>query len=199
MDAVIRLVLMIFIGGFIGYITNKVAIKMLFRPYEERRILFFKVQGVLPKRKDFIAESIGLKIEEAFLSKSDIFDSLLSQEMKDKFKATLKEELGSKIHQFIPAMFRNMLGGEVKNMINRFIDQEGDEIIETLVKKLEEHGMESLDIQAIVKEKLDAMDLKQFEALVYDVVKNELRHIELVGLILGMVIGLVQFGVTYLT
>lgn len=187
---------MIFIGGFIGYSTNKVAIKMLFRPYEEKRFLFFKIQGVLPKRKQEISESIGIKIEEAFLSKDDVFNALLSDEMKAKFKQSLKEELNTKIYDFIPAMFRSMLGGEVKNMINRFIDAEGDAIIENLVKKIETHGMEALDIQGIVKEKMDAMDLRSFEKLVYDVVRSELRHIELVGLILGMVIGLAQFGFT---
>ena len=196
MDLLIRLILMIFIGGFIGYSTNKVAIKMLFRPYEEKRFLFFKIQGVLPKRKQEISESIGIKIEEAFLSKDDVFNALLSDDMKAKFKQSLKEELSTKIYDFIPAMFRSMLGGEVKNMINRFIDAEGDAIIENLVKKIETHGMEALDIQGIVKDKMDAMDLRSFEKLVYDVVRSELRHIELVGLILGMVIGLAQFGFT---
>lgn len=196
MDNILRLILMIFIGGFIGYSTNKVAIKMLFRPYEEKRFLFFKIQGVLPKRKQEISESIGIKIEEAFLSKDDVFNALLSDDMKAKFKQSLKEELSTKIYDFIPAMFRSMLGGEVKTMINRFIDAEGDAIIENLVKKIETHGMEALDIQGIVKEKMDAMDLRSFEKLVYDVVRSELRHIELVGLILGMFIGLVQFGFT---
>ena len=43
------------IGGLIGYCTNFLAIRMLFRPREEKRIGNFKVPftpGVIPRRKD---------------------------------------------------------------------------------------------------------------------------------------------------
>ncbi len=42
------------IGGIIGYLTNWIAIKMLFRPYEEKRIFGMKVPftpGLIPKEK----------------------------------------------------------------------------------------------------------------------------------------------------
>ena len=40
----------------IGWITNYIAIKMLFRPYKEMNFLFFKIQGLIPKRRSEIAE-----------------------------------------------------------------------------------------------------------------------------------------------
>ena len=56
--------LMIIIGALIGWITNYFAIKMLFRPLKEINILGFKVQGLIPKRKMEMAESIADTIQE---------------------------------------------------------------------------------------------------------------------------------------
>ena len=79
-DELIRLVLLIIIGGFIGYITNKVAIKMLFRPVNPIRIGFFTLQGVFPKRKDQMAISLADTIEQELLSKEVLMDKLLNPE-----------------------------------------------------------------------------------------------------------------------
>ena len=69
MDDIIRLLLLIAIGGFIGYITNKIAIKMLFRPVNPVKLGFITVQGVFPKRKDQMAISLADTIEQELLSK----------------------------------------------------------------------------------------------------------------------------------
>ena len=47
----VKMFLIVGIGAMIGWITNYLAIKMLFRPYKEINILGLKIQGLLPKRK----------------------------------------------------------------------------------------------------------------------------------------------------
>lgn len=55
---IIKLFLIVGIGAMIGWITNYIAIKMLFRPYKEMNFLFFKIQGLIPKRRSEIAISL---------------------------------------------------------------------------------------------------------------------------------------------
>jgi len=58
------------LGAFIGYITNWLAIKMLFRPFEEKYIFGFKIPftpGLIPRRRKEIAESIATTVEEHIL------------------------------------------------------------------------------------------------------------------------------------
>ncbi|MFH5882444.1 MAG: DUF445 domain-containing protein [Candidatus Izemoplasmataceae bacterium] len=193
MENVIRLLTMIFIGGLIGYSTNKIAVKMLFRPINQKRFLFFKFQGLLPKRKSTIAKSMGEVIEQAFLSKDDIFDAFMNEETSREFKAVLKERLTQKISAIVPSMFRSMLGPNLDTMIKTFIDTEGDALIHELFDNIKNKGIEKLNIPMLVEEKVEAMDLITFEKLVLEIVSKELRHIELVGLFLGMAIGAVQF------
>ncbi|MFW5864634.1 MAG: DUF445 domain-containing protein [Candidatus Izemoplasmataceae bacterium] len=193
MEEILRLISMIIIGGFIGYLTNKIAVKMLFRPIQPKRVLMFRFQGLLPKRKSTIAKSMGRVIEQEFLTKDDIVETFLNEETKSSFKALLKVRLTEKINALIPPMFKSMLGSNLDSMIKNFIEKDGEELIHEVFDHLRNHGIEKLDIPALVEEKVDAMDIIEFEKLVYDIVDKELKHIEIVGLFLGMFIGLAQY------
>ena len=65
-----QLLIMIFISATIGWITNWVAIKMLFRPHKEINFGLFKIQGLIPKRKK-IKELIKKNMKFTFLFKKD--------------------------------------------------------------------------------------------------------------------------------
>ncbi len=193
MEPYLQLITMTLIGGLIGFTTNKIAVRMLFRPIQPRKILFFKVQGLLPKRKSLIAASMGKTIEAELLSKDDIFNSFMTPTSMEKFKDILKRELAKKLSSVVPSMFRSMLGPNLDTMIHQFIDTEGDRLIKSLFDHIKDEGLTNLDIPKLVEERVDAMDFLKFESLVLNVVRKELRHIEYVGLFLGLMIGFVQF------
>lgn len=73
------------IGGIIGYCTNWLAIKMLFRPYNEIKIggkVLPFTPGIIPRRKDKLARAIGERVHETMFTQSDIEDFFLSENMK---------------------------------------------------------------------------------------------------------------------
>lgn len=82
------------VGGVIGYITNALAIKMLFRPYEAKYIFGCKIPftpGIIPKEKGRIAASIGTAISENLMSKEVLEKNLLSGEMIGKLRGSIEE------------------------------------------------------------------------------------------------------------
>lgn len=75
------------IGAVIGYITNDIAIRMLFRPRTAKYLLGVKIPftpGLIPKEKSRIAASIGSAISKNLMNKETLEKTLLSQEMLDK-------------------------------------------------------------------------------------------------------------------
>ena len=63
------------IGGLIGYITNHIAIRMLFRPLKPVMLGRFRVPftpGIVPKRKDMLAGILGNAIVEQFFNADDL-------------------------------------------------------------------------------------------------------------------------------
>ena len=60
------------VGAVIGYITNDIAIRMLFRPHQAKYIFGIHVPftpGIIPKERGRIAESIGTAISVNLMNK----------------------------------------------------------------------------------------------------------------------------------
>lgn len=193
---ILRFFIMVLIGGLIGWITNKVAIKMLFRPVNPVKILFFTFQGVFPKRKDIMAISLADTIEKELLSKEVIFDKILNEENIEEIKKDILDTLLEKLVEKIPSMIRMFLGNDVDKMLKDFLDKEGDEIFNELIIKFKETGLENLNIREIVIERINALDFIEFEKIIFGLMSRELKHIEVIGLILGSLIGVIQYVIT---
>lgn len=59
------------VGGVIGYVTNDIAIRMLFRPHTAKHIMGWRVPftpGIIPKEKERIAEAVGTVISDNLMS-----------------------------------------------------------------------------------------------------------------------------------
>ena len=75
------------LGALIGYTTNYIAVKMLFRPYKPWKIGSFTLPfapGIVPKRKDALARAIGSAVGHHLFTGDDLKDLLLSGKTKDK-------------------------------------------------------------------------------------------------------------------
>lgn len=84
-----KFLLAILLGAIIGYITNDVAIWMLFHPHEKKWIL----HGVIPKNQSRLAEAIGDMVAQNLLDTETLKASLLTDETFGKIRLGLAEAL----------------------------------------------------------------------------------------------------------
>lgn len=82
------------IGALIGYCTNYIAVKMLFRPRKpvflgKKRLPF--TPGIIPKRKDDLARALGKAVGDNLLTSNDLMQAVSG----DKIKDTVTEEIWS--------------------------------------------------------------------------------------------------------
>lgn len=78
------------IGAVIGYITNDIAIRMLFRPHQAKYIFGVHVPftpGIIPKERGRIAASVGAAISENLMNKEVLEKYLLSEDMIAKVQS----------------------------------------------------------------------------------------------------------------
>lgn len=188
------IVFLVAIGAAIGWMTNVMAIKMLFRPIDPIRIPLFgwKLQGLMPKRKAEIARSIGEAVEQELVSIEEIMDRVIEESDKTKFiemiKARVMEVAARKMPSLIPSAMRGML----LSYLGDVIDEEGEAMITTLSEQVVHHAVEKVSLADIIEEKIMSYPFGQVEAIVLRVAKKELKHIEWLGGVLGGTIGLVQ-------
>lgn len=174
----IRLIIMAIIGAAIGWLTNKIALLSLFRPYKPIKIpLFGNAQGLLPKRQGEIAVSVGQMVANDLVNVDDIVTEINAKKKKSAY-SRIAESLSHSIAEKIPA-----LGKIVPPNIKT-----------TIAKSF----LQRVDIARIVEDKINDMKIEELEEMVMGIMKKEFRHIELLGGVLGFVIGLCQGLITLL-
>lgn len=89
------------LGGVIGYITNDIAIRMLFRPHKAKYIMGVHIPftpGIIPKEKGRIADAIGGVISENLMNKDVLERYLLSDDMVGNVRSAVEEFIETQKH-----------------------------------------------------------------------------------------------------
>ncbi|WP_425448179.1 DUF445 domain-containing protein [Dethiothermospora halolimnae] len=191
---VIKMIILAVIGALIGWLTNILAIKLIFRPLLPVRIpiIGIKFQGLIPKRREEIALSIGEVIETELLSINDIINKLIEEENISEIKELIKEKIGDVVEKKLPSIIPSAFKGSIFKYINQMIDDEGDRILKDMAEKMINKATDKISLSKIVEDKINEFELEKMEEIVMSIAKRELKHIEVLGGILGFLIGVVQ-------
>jgi len=129
------------LGAFIGYLTNRVAIKMLFRPLKAWKFGIFRVPmtpGVIPSKRHELAENMGEVVGDHLLTsreignglQHDFFQKHLFNIIQQRVDGVLTKNLGA-LPSIIPQKFQVYLDigskaatYQVKKELQRFIRSE---------------------------------------------------------------------------
>lgn len=197
MDSVLLWVTLPVVAALIGWFTNFLAVRMIFRPYREFRILGIRIQGLLPKRKSEFAKSIGETVEQHLISTEDIGkmlqDPVVAAKLKESIEARIENFVARKLGGGNP-MIQAFLSGPMLVSIKSKLLLEVEELLADGVKMIAGHLDENLDMRGIVEDKILSFEMKKLEEIVLQVAKKELVAIEILGAFLGFVVGLIQLG-----
>ena len=145
------------VGAVIGYFTNDVAIRMLFKPHQAKYFMGIHIPftpGIIPKEKVRIASSIGKAVSENLMNREVLEKSLLSDEMLEKMNDAIDEFVATQrnnnetIEQFashylsaedIAAMRENTSTSIVKMIADKLQDSQ---LGESIAHMATEHVME---------------------------------------------------------
>lgn len=187
------------VGALIGWVTNVLAIKLLFRPYRAWRVplIGYQVQGLLPRRREEIARTIGAAIEEEILSSETLLERFLTPERKEEIAAAIVAAISEKVQAKLPPFIPPYLASLLVEYIRTETEKEAAAMVEGLTVRLTAAASEEIKIGRLVEEKLAELDLAGMERLVLRVAARELRHIEILGGVLGLIIGFGQASFVY--
>ncbi|SDJ89160.1 DUF445 domain-containing protein [Sediminibacillus albus] len=153
MSVILMVLMMIVIGAVIGGLTNSLAIKMLFRPYEPKYIGNWKLPftpGLIPKRRDELARQLGKMVVEHLLTPEGIrkklqqpvfqkqltswaqketanllsVDSTLKETLSTAGFSIDEEELRRKIAAFTEQRYKQFMSANRSKQINDFLTEE---------------------------------------------------------------------------
>ncbi|AAL95414.1 DUF445 family protein [Fusobacterium nucleatum subsp. nucleatum ATCC 23726] len=194
-----QLLVMILISGAIGWITNWVAIKMLFRPHREINFGLFKIQGLIPKRRAEIGTGIAKIVQNELISVKDVISNIDREEFSKRLNKLIDEVLNKnlkrKVKEKFPLLqvfFTDKVAKDIGNAIKGIIMENKEKIFEIFSNYAEEN----IDFEIIISDKISNFSLDKLEEIITLLAKKELKHIEVIGAVLGMIIGAVQYLIT---
>lgn len=189
-----KVLLLSLVGAGIGWMTNVFAIKLIFRPLNPIKVpvLNLSIQGLIPKRKGEIARSIGHTVETELVSIEEIIDKLIEKENKSEIIAQVKKKVRTIAEEKMPSLIPGAVRGMILVYVDEIIDSEGENVINDLTEKLVHKATSKVKISEIIEEKINNFELAKLEEIILNIAKRELKHIELLGGLIGFIIGFLQ-------
>lgn len=183
------------ISGLIGWITNYLAVKMIFRPYEPINLFIVKIQGLMPKRKDQLAAKIGQTISVHLVTHDDITGCIKGKNLKDSVKSMLDEKLEEfidrELFSFNP-LIASFVNNDIKAKIKSAINNEIIKLLPDLGERISNAIEKNLNVKELITDRVKSFDLHKLESIILDISSKELKAIEIYGGVLGLLIGIIQ-------
>ena len=183
---------LIVLGMVTGWLTNWIAILMIFEPVEEKRILGFKWQGLFIRRQKEVADIYAEVISEDIITIENIGNELLHGASADRTRAMVASALRPAIDDAV---------GSVRPLIRLAVGpQEYDAIRETVALEGVEHTMTPLTdadfnreqgkrIKKLIAERMREMDSSDFSEMLRSAMKQDEWLLIAHGAVLGIVGG----------
>ena len=189
-----EIIIMALVGGGIGWFTNYLAVKLIFRPLNPIRIpiIGLELQGLVPKRRKEIAASIGKTVEEQLLSIEELSKHLNTERNRGVITKNIRVGILRVVNEKLPSFIPTGIKNTILNYIGEVIDKESKSFIANNMDKLIKDAVESVDVSQLVEQKINDFDLIELENIILSLSKRELKYIELLGGVLGLFIGLFQ-------
>jgi uncharacterized membrane protein YheB (UPF0754 family) len=195
------LILIPLISAFIGWFTNWIAIKMLFHPREPKKILGITFHGIFPKRQRQFAEKLGKLVSEELLSFSDIEEKITHPGNIQKIMPLIEGHIDVFLREKLPKqmpVISMFIGDKTINELKAVFTAELETLFPVIMKNYMSSLQEDLNLEKIVVEKVAAFSSDKMEQVLNAIMSKEFRFVEIIGGVLGLLIGLLQVLITLL-
>jgi uncharacterized membrane protein YheB (UPF0754 family) len=170
------------VGSLLGFITNFIAIKLLFHP--RKKIL--GIQGLLPKRQSEIASRAGSIVNDHLVNSEEIRMRIDKRKLSAAIDRFLERKDGKVLG--IPITNLSFMRGTLKQVIIALVIDKDGYFSRRIIESVIDEGM----VSGIVEQKINSFDTDVLERLVKKASGPEINFIILSGAILGFLIGFAE-------
>lgn len=196
-----KLLLIPIISAFIGWFTNWIAIKMLFHPRVPTKVLGITFHGIFPKRQRQFAEKLGKLVSNELLSFKDIEQKITDpnniKKIMPHVEGHIDHFLRNKLSEQMPVISM-FIGDKTITQLKAVFIAELEILFPTIMTNYMGNLQNELDLEKIITEKVSGFSSDKLEEILNTIMSKEFRFVEIIGAVLGFVIGLVQVLISLL-
>jgi uncharacterized membrane protein YheB (UPF0754 family) len=184
-------------GLLVGYLTNWLALQMVFNPKEIWRVGPFAIQGLFLKRQKEVARDYGSLIASSIVTPANIIEAVLKGPRADKLfaliarhvKRTIDEQTGI-VRPFVAFTIGSRTYIEMKEAAVARILAHAPHAL----KSVEGYAGEAMDINNTIVERMALLSPLEFEAMLRPAFKEDEWILISVGALLGLLVGFGQMA-----
>lgn len=188
-------------GFFIGFITNWLAINLIFAPLKPRRFLFWKIQGLFLRRQDEISDVWARLVAEELITVEQVADAMVNGDRASRTRAILQKHLRPMLDESLvlkmAAQVSVGLEGytDLKRVMNdKAVIATKDVFADPNFKKERAPAVAN-----VLSEQMKALKPEEFQDILRPAFREEELQLMMVGGLFGAAAGLVQvLGMAYL-
>jgi len=131
-------------------------------------------------------------VEKELVSIHEIFDKMVTEENKLEVISIIKEKLLKVIDYKIPSIIPYSIKTKIIDYFEEQINKDAMAILDSSIDGIISNTIHKIKIGEMVEDKIDELELESMERLILSLTSRELKYIELLGGLLGGIIGLFQ-------
>ena len=183
-------------GGLTGWLTDWLALKLIFEPRDEKRVFgLFRWQGLFHKRRDEVAVDYGTLIANEILTPANISEAILSGPMSDRLFDMVQKHVQKTVDDQAGiarplVVFR--IGSRNYQDMKRSVAEGVMHRMPEALKHVEEYATDAMDLKNNLIEKIKLLSDEDFEGLLRPIFKQDEWKLIAVGAVLGFLVGELQ-------
>jgi uncharacterized membrane protein YheB (UPF0754 family) len=190
-----QFILPILLSVFTGWVTTWIAVKSLFHPRKPIALPGFKLQGIIPKKQQTIAEQLGRLVSKEFLSFSELKEKVTNPQNLDMLKSEIEGHIDTflrkKLKDNFP-MLSMFIGDKTINQLKAAFLLELESLFPMLMKSYMARMEKDLDLEKLVTEKIAGFSMVKAEELFNKSAKKLFLYTQFMGALIGLITGLIH-------
>lgn len=182
-------------GFLVGWATNYIALKVIFRPLQPRKFLCWTLQGIFIKRQKEVSAIFSRVVITEILHVKGIWEAIFTGPLSNNFFAMLRAHtlvFTEKMIAEIKPIAIASLGAEQFACMKEDIAQKVIDKLPSIIDRSYAYTQEALDMENTVREKMQQLSAEDFEGVLHPAFEEDEIELIALGGILGAIVGVIQ-------
>jgi uncharacterized membrane protein YheB (UPF0754 family) len=182
-------------GFLVGWATNWLALKVIFRPLNPVKIGCFTIQGLFLVRQKEVSETFARVNCVEILHSEAVWQAILTGPLRKNFFAMLRahsivftEKIIGGLKPFAVAALGGARFAEMKEDVATSISEK----LPSIIDQSYAYMTEALDMENTIREKMQGLSPAEFEGVLHPAFEEDEITLIMVGAILGLLVGIMQ-------
>mmetsp|Transcript_16530 Transcript_16530/g.23320 ORF Transcript_16530/g.23320 Transcript_16530/m.23320 type:complete len:415 (-) Transcript_16530:1542-2786(-) len=182
-------------GFLVGWVTNYLALKVIFSPTEPKNICGYKFQGLFLKRQADVSATFARIICVEILHVKAMWEAIFTGPLSANFFAMLRAHtlvFTEKLIVEIKPLAVAAMGAKKYSEMKEAIAQKVIDKIPTIIDQSYEYTQEALQMESTIRSKMQELPSKDFEGVLHPAFEEDEITLIFLGGVLGAIVGVIQ-------